>query len=187
MAFALCTVTVFALVAPLPSRVATSAQEPISVVVYFSRQPESHDDFGLVFPVIRHVVGPRVGTAALESLIAGPTDEERTDGYFGELGHMLDGPSFCNGADFQLAIVDEVATVHFCRSVTSAGVGQDARVRAQIEATLLQFPTVARVQLLDLDGHCLFDQSGMDLCFADEQQVPRVAAQRLASAATTGE
>jgi hypothetical protein len=77
---------------------------------------------------------------------------------------MLSGPSTCGGADFDLEIIDGLATVSFCRTVTSAGVGQDARVRSQIDATLLQFPTVRRVRLIDLDRHCLFDQSGLDLC-----------------------
>lgn len=146
----------------LPAEV--SAQQTFPVAVYFSKEPDSYNDFTLVFPLERTVVGPRVGTMALQHLIDGPTPEERADGYFSELAGMLDGPSVCEGADFSLNIVERLATVRFCRSLTSEGVGQDARVRSQIEATLLQFPTVERVRILDADGHCAFDLSGMDVC-----------------------
>jgi spore germination protein GerM len=107
-----------------------------------------------------------VATAALAELIDGPTTEERAAGYYSELGRALSGPSSCDGRDFQLAIRDGVATVRFCRSMTSAGIGQDARVRAQIEATLTQFSTIRSVRLLGVDGHCLFDESGQDRCLA---------------------
>jgi hypothetical protein len=136
----------------------------IPVQVYFSRRPEADENWTAVFPVQRYAPDLRVATFALNSLVAGPTRDEQAMGYFSELGGMLTGPSHCYGQDFRVSIADGLATVQFCRDVTSAGVGQDARTRVQIEATLLQFPTVQRVRLLTLDGHCLFDQSGQDLC-----------------------
>jgi hypothetical protein len=144
------------------------AQEgrPVQVTVYFSRDPQSLQDFSAVFPRVRTVTpeGQRVASAALDALIAGPTAAEAAQGYFSELGGMLGGPSTCSGEDFILTIDAGTATLRFCRQVSSAGIGQDARVQSAIEATLLEFPSIQRVRVLRSDGGCLFDQSGLDLC-----------------------
>jgi Sporulation and spore germination len=144
-----------------------SGAPSIRVQVFFSHRPESLDNFEAVLPVDRTLtrVGQQVGTAALAALIEGPTPEEQAAGFFSELGGMLGGDSDCDGADFRLTIAAEgQATVRFCHATISAGVGQDARVLAEIQATLRQFPTVERVRLLARDGHCLFDLSGLDRC-----------------------
>ncbi len=145
---------------------ADAQPQPLTVQVFFSRHPQSDEDFTAVFPVNRTVVpeGQRVGTATLEALIAGPTAAEQAQGYFSELGGMLHGPSMCSGEDFILTIEDGLATVRFCREIASAGIGQDARVTVAIESTLRQFPTIQQVRLLTRDGHCLGDMSGLDLC-----------------------
>jgi hypothetical protein len=151
----------------VPERPAQAARPPIPVQVFFSRRSTSDDDFTAVFPVARTAPDLGVARFALQSLIAGPTPDELRAGYFSDLGGMLEGPSTCGGPDFTVAIQNGTATVQFCRLVSSAGVGQDARTGAQIEATLRQFPTVQRVRLLTSDGHCLFDQSGLDLCLRE--------------------
>jgi hypothetical protein len=143
---------------------ATLDSGAIPVQVYFSKRPEADENWTAVFPVQRYAPDLRVATFALNSLVAGPSPDEQAMGYFSELGGMLAGPSRCYGQDFRISIANGLATVQFCREVTSAGVGQDARTRVQIEATLPQFPTVQRVRLLTVDGHCLFDQSGQNLC-----------------------
>ena len=134
------------------------------VSVYFSHHPETDADFTAVRPVDRPAPDAGVARAALEYLIAGPTPAERANGYFSELGDMLNGPSTCGGADFALTIDAGLATVRFCREIGSAGIGQDARTQAQITTTLEQFPTIQRVRLLTSTGQCLFDESGLDLC-----------------------
>ncbi len=144
-------------------------QSTTTVQLYFSRHPESDQDFAAVFPVQRAVTvsGQQIATATLEALIVGPTPAEQTQGYFSELDGMLSGASSCGGRDFSLSIEPGgTAVVQFCRQVMSAGVGQDARVSSQIEATLTQFSTITDVRLLDDAGNCLFDQSGLNLCFA---------------------
>jgi hypothetical protein len=138
-----------------------------SIWVFFSRRPESYADFTALAPVPRMVSEQEVENAALESLIKGPTPEEQAAGYFSEVRGMLAGPSNCGGADFSIAVSNGTGTVRFCRVVSSAGVGQDARVHSQIEATLRQFSTVQRVRLLTADGHCLFDESGLDQCMQE--------------------
>jgi predicted Rdx family selenoprotein len=142
-------------------------RQTATVQLFFSRNPESMNDFTAVFPVQRQVQysDQRIATATLEALIAGPTAAEQAQGFFSELGGMLTGPSNCEGDDFRVTIqAGGVAEVRFCRQVVSAGIGQDARVMNQIQATLTQFGTVDRVRLLTREGNCLFDQSGLNLC-----------------------
>jgi hypothetical protein len=86
---------------------------------------------------------------------------------------MLKGASSCGGASFTLTIAEGTATVRFCRLVSSAGVGQDARVQSQINATLKEFPSIHHVVVLDNEGHCLFDMSGLDLCLRPTPARPR--------------
>lgn len=134
------------------------------VQVYFSRRPESDADFSAVFPVSRTSPDASVASAALRALIAGPTATESANGYFSELGAMLVGPSQCGGPDFTIRIEAGVATVQFCRVVSSAGIGQDARVMSALDATLHQFSTVQHMRFLTPDGDCLFDMSGENRC-----------------------
>jgi Sporulation and spore germination len=148
------------------------------VKVFFSRFPESVSaDFSTVYPVDRISPTIAVGTFALQLLIAGPTLTEQQAGYFTELNTMLSGPSNCSaprpvgGPDFTLTLdkkgtVTEpgTATVKFCRSLTSPGIGADARVKAEINATLTQFPNIKKVVILTKDGHCFADESGKDFC-----------------------
>jgi hypothetical protein len=136
----------------------------IPIEVFFSRHPQSDEDFSAVFSVPRAAPDQGVASAALEYLIAGPTPAEQAAGYFSELGGMLSGPSSCGGSDFRASIEGGVATVRFCRMMSSAGVGQDARVQSQIEATLKQFPSIQRVRVLNSSGGCLFDLSGLNRC-----------------------
>ena len=161
-------------VAAWPTFGPASAEEPTSVSgtgrpiqVFFSREPDSAYDFAAVFPVMRTAPDSGVARAALNALIAGPTPEEAADGYYSELGQMLDGQSTCGGQDYTIRIEAGTATVQFCRWVVSAGVGQDARVLNTVGATLRQFATVERVRLLGREGNCLFDESGLNRCLAN--------------------
>src|SRR6266487_328493 len=148
------------------------------VKVFFSRWPESvGTDFSAVYAVDRISPTIAVGTFSLQLLIAGPTLSEQQAGYFTELNTMLSGPSNCSaprpvgGPDFTLTLDKKgtfsqtgTATVKFCRSVISPGIGADARVTAEINATLKQFPRIKQVVILTEDGHCFADLSGKDLC-----------------------
>jgi hypothetical protein len=134
------------------------------IQVYFSRRPESDDDFTAVFPVSRTAPDAGVARAALNALIAGPTPAETDAGYFSELGQMLVGPSDCGEDGFTIRIAAGIATLRFCRDVRSAGIGQDARAQSAIDATLTQFPTIRRIRILTREGDCLFDMSGENRC-----------------------
>jgi hypothetical protein len=153
-----------------------SASYPVKV--FFSKFPESvSTNFTAVYPVDRMSPTIAVGTFSIQLLIAGPTLSEQRAGYFTELNTMLSGPSNCSaprpvgGPDFFLTLDKKgtvtaigTATVKFCRSLNSPGIGADARVQAEINATLKQFPNIKKVVILTKDGHCFADESGKDFC-----------------------
>jgi len=98
------------------------------------------------YPVIRRV--PRDGAparAALGELLRGPTEAERSRGVVTSLpeGTRLLG----------LSIADGTATARFSAELSTAASGscRVGQVRAQVESTLLQFPTVSRV-LVSIEG-----------------------------------
>ncbi len=158
------------------STTSTAAGYPVKV--YFSKFPESvATNFSTVYPVDRMSPTSAVGTFAIQLLIAGPTLSEQQAGYFTELNTMLSGPSNCSaprpvgGPDFTLTLDKRgtvaqtgTATLKFCRQLTSPGIGADARVAAEITATLKQFPRIKEVVILTKDGHCFGDESGKDFC-----------------------
>jgi ubiquinone/menaquinone biosynthesis C-methylase UbiE len=146
---------------------ASSNATTYPVKVFFSKYPESVNTNSLVYAVDRTSPTIAVGTFSLQLLIAGPTLTEQRAGYFTELNTMLSGPSNCSGAlpvggpDFFLTLnkkgsVPETgtATVKFCRSLYSSGIGADARVQAEVTATLKQFSNIKKVVILTKDGHC---------------------------------
>jgi spore germination protein GerM len=163
-----------------PSAEATTAAGGTTIKVYFSKFPVSTDtDFSAVFPVERISLTTGVATYSIQMLIAGPTQEERSQGYFSELNSMLTGPSTCNGShptggpDFTITLNTKgstpetnTATLRFCRQTQSSGTGMDARVVAEITATLTQFSNIKKVVLLTSAGHCFADESGADQCLA---------------------
>ena len=93
-----------------------------------------------MFPVSHVGTGSGRRDGRARGVDRGADQAERAAGYFSEFGGALTGPSSCTGRDFGIALASGTATVPLCRTVTYGGVGQDARMRAQIEATLRQFP-----------------------------------------------
>jgi hypothetical protein len=147
------------------------------VKVYFSRFPDSLNNFNAVFPVNRISPTIAVATFATQLLIAGPTLSERNAGYFSELNSILTGPSSCSGSyptggpDFKITLNMKgstpspgTATLRFCRATSSPGIGADARILAEINATLKQFSNIKNVVVLTQAGHCFGDESGLDRC-----------------------
>ncbi|GAC1360939.1 MAG: hypothetical protein NVS2B12_02150 [Ktedonobacteraceae bacterium] len=143
--------------------------------VYFSRLPQSMSDSSAVFPVERISPTSSVSTFAMNQLVSGPTAAESASGYVSEIKSHLSGPSVCPpsgpNADFMLSLNTKgvtsepgTATLKFCRVITSAGIGTDARAIAEINATLKQFPEIKKVIILTKDAHCFGDESGADVC-----------------------
>jgi hypothetical protein len=110
------------------------------------------------------VPGPDLAYAAVQALIDGPTPAEAALGDYSDLKNLIaSSVSNCKGLDFLLVSANGTATVQLCRATSSAGIGQDARAQAELNATLAQFG-VSKVIVLGNTGHCLFDESGMDIC-----------------------
>ncbi len=136
----------------------------IDLKVYFSKDPSSSDNPGISVSVNRQTERTDIATYAIEQLIAGPTSTEQVNGLYTPV--KLTGVSNCNGKDFLLSIDknNKIATLKFCKVITSGGIGDDARIKTTIENTLEQFSTVDEVTILTKDNHCFGDESGMDLC-----------------------
>jgi hypothetical protein len=164
--------------ATTPQATATETSVPgYAIKVYFSKFPQSEQDYTAVFPVKRISPTIAVATFSIQLLIAGPTLSERSAGYFSELNSILAGPSTCNGAyptggpDFTITLNKKgttsekgTATLQFCRATQSPGIGADARIKEEITATLTQFSNIKKVVILTSAGHCFGDQSGADVC-----------------------
>ncbi len=116
------------------------------IKVFFSRFPDSLNKFNAVFPVDRSSPSIAVATFSIQLLIAGPTLSERSAGLFSEFNSILIGPS------------------RLCRATSSPGVGADARILAEINATLKQFSNIKKVVVLTQNGHCFAGVSGQDRC-----------------------
>jgi hypothetical protein len=168
---------------PRASASATPATSPTAtltgypVKVYFSKTPDSENSFNAAFPVNRVSPTSQVEIYSVQLLIAGPTPEERTAGYYSELNSLFSGPSQCpslgpvGGPDFTLTLNTKgttaeqgTATLKFCRATLSPGIGADARVLANLRATLLQFDTIKKVVILNVQGNCFGDQTTQNLC-----------------------
>ena len=138
----------------------------IPVKVYFSKHPETDSNVAAVFPVDRTSPTTGVATYAIQQLIQGPTASETASGYFTELAASLTGTSNCGGADFTYTIdsATHTGTLQFCRQTQLAGDLVGPRIKAQINATLRQFPNVTKVIILNSTGHCFDDLQGADSC-----------------------
>ncbi len=132
-----------------------------SVQVFFPVTPSQSDNFTAVRPVTRTTTSQAVAQFAIEQLIAGPTNAEKQKGLIDPI--ELTGESNC-GEDFTISITEETAKLQFCRTVPTAGVGEDARLQTAIKETLTQFSTIEKVIILNRNGDCFKDLSGKNLC-----------------------
>lgn len=141
----------------------TDVNTSYPVSIYFSKHPESDNDPSRTFPVKRTSPDAGVGRFAIAELLKQPSASEQSKGYFTTV-KLRSGESTCNGADFTLGIENEVATLQFCKPFDHLGVMADGQAESEIKATLLQFPTVKKVIILNSRGDCEFNLSGQNLC-----------------------
>lgn len=124
-----------------------SQEKTMTVRAFFGHEKSNEKmDCGAVYPLERTVARKKaIERAAIEQLLAGITDEEKTRGYF---------TSINPGVELEaLSIQHGVAFIYFDEKLEEA-VGGSCRVtsiRAQIEETLKQFPTVDKV-IISIDG-----------------------------------
>lgn len=131
----------------LPVKLQKSLSEKTVIRAYFNNSVlDPEYSCSKVFPVQRELPKTQTpATAALESLLLGPTNLEKTAGFF---------TSINTGVRIQsIAIVGGVAKVDFNEELQK-GVAGSCRViaiRAQITETLKQFPTVKDV-VISING-----------------------------------
>lgn len=156
-----------------PTIAVTKTPGGYAVKVYFAQHPASDDDPTKVFPVAR--VSPTLGVAtyAISQLLAGPTAAEKSAGYYTPWAGALTGASNCGGADFTIALdhrgttpATGVATLRFCRETQIPGELAGARMEATAKATLLQFANIKSVVILNYQGACFDDLSGLNRCLS---------------------
>jgi hypothetical protein len=124
----------------------TTAPGETEVTVFFHRGEE-------LVPVTRSVASTTgVLRASLEALLAGPTEEERTDGLLAwfseETEGMLNGVTIDSGG----AAVVDVGDLRPLIPNASTSAGSEMLL-AQLGATVFQFPTVASVEYR-IEGSC---------------------------------
>lgn len=141
------------------------------VKVYFSQHPGSDSNVNFVNSVDRVAPSLQVATYAMQQLIAGPTAAEQAAGFYTPLTSSLSGASNCGGPDFTITLnmhaatpENGTATLRFCRQTSLAGDLTGAYIRAEINKTLTQFPTITKVVILNSSGSCFDDASGMNAC-----------------------
>lgn len=152
---------------------------PQKVNVYYSQAanptnasaPDSYKSF--TYYVYRTFTSSRgdIENYVMEQMIAGPSQADK-DTYYWFTPIALSGDSNCSGKDFQVTMdkTANKATVQFCKTVQTAGVGDDARVTAVVKAGLGQFLSTdtsmpaKKVVILTKDNHCFGDASGQDTC-----------------------
>ncbi len=149
-----------------PASLPTNAARLNTVKVFFPKQPQSSNDFSYVESVSRTTQSQSVARFAIEQLIAGPTSAEKQKGFVGAV--QLRDSSNCGG-DFNVSISRGAARLQFCRTVVSAGVGDDARAKSAVTATLKQFRGVQSVVILDKNGNCFGDMSGENRCLSNSR------------------
>lgn len=116
-----------------------------SITLYFPNSDKDPNNFdcSVVYPVKRSIPKTAaVGRASMLALLKGPTDAEKAAGYFSNIdegAHLND-----------IQVGDGAAFVDF-GGIPNGGSCRVASIRAEIEKTLKQFPTVQSVSI-SIDG-----------------------------------
>lgn len=170
---------------PTPSGHITPTVNPsgATIKVYFSRHPDSDSNPTKVFALTRTAPTTAVSlhdkaANALEQMLAGPTTAERAQGYYNPFDGQIALQSYCSGAfrDFDLTLDHRgataetgTATLQFCRRVDIPGELAGPRMSTMVSSTLLQFPGVTRVVILNYRGDCFDDLQGANACLNPQQ------------------
>lgn len=119
-------------------------------------------------PTLRTTLRNDVATFAIEEIILGPTETEKSQGFAPSIGPdrfvtFIDA-SNCSGKDFTLNISQGSAILRFCRATTLSGDMSGFIVSEQITETLKQFPEIQKVTILNKNGTCFNDMKGSGEC-----------------------
>ena len=153
-----------------PSPTASQPTPTLRTVQVFFANDRRGDPCEDVVAVPRDVPAAAPLRGALEALLAGPTDEERADGYGGffgpETANLLDGVRL----DGDLALVSFVASLPRVIPNASTSCGSTALLGA-LDATVTQFPEVDEAWY-DLEGDRAAFYGWLQYAAPDDQPVP---------------
>ena len=161
---------------PAPSPTATAIPAGAAVKVFFSRHPVTDVTPTAVMPVTRATTATATqerASFALQEMLKGPTQAERSAGYYSPFDGQLALQSVCSGPfrDFDLTLDHKgtatepgTATLKFCRRVDIPGDLDGPRMAAMITSTLTQFAAIKKVVILDYRGNCFDDAQGLNAC-----------------------
>lgn len=161
---------------PSPSPTATTVPAGAEVKVFFARHPDTDVTPTAVLPVTRTTTTTTTrdrATFALQEMLKGPTQAERSAGYYSPFDGQLALQSVCSGPfrDFDLTLDHKgtsaepgTATLKFCRRVDIPGDLDGPRMAAMVTATLTQFTGIHKVVILDYQGNCFDDAQGLNAC-----------------------
>ena len=135
--------------------VAEAGGSPTTVPVAFLRGAGDPQDAYPTETVPRVTERTDIEKFAVEQWLAGPTEQERSQGF--SLPLTVVNADDCGADLFTFTLEAGVATVQLCGDAPSAGIGQDAGVLSSFAATMLPFPSVNLAALLDRHGRCVGD------------------------------
>ncbi len=155
-----------------------TASPPSTVKVYFAHHPETDEHPDQVLAVTRNLPqgmtkASDTAAFALQQMLQGPTTDEQAQGYYSPFSGALALISNCPGEfrDFDLTFDQRgtkaepgTVTMRFCRRVDIAGDLDGPRMLAMISQTLLQFPAIHKVAVLNWEGNCFDDLAGNNAC-----------------------
>lgn len=141
-----------------------NAADRRSLDIALPRSPKSAQQFAYTELVSRQTSRDDVARYVVEEIILGPTEDEKSDGFFTPI--EFNGDSNCGGEDFTLEINESsaVAKLQFCRPLNTPGPGDDIRIQSSIVRSLSLLPEIASVIILDHTGNCFADLSGSNAC-----------------------
>jgi len=143
------------------SQISQKPDESRRIQVFLPKPSANNQTIGYVEPVPRTTSRVDVAEFAIEQIIQGPTSAEKEEGF----ADLVDfrGESTC-GENFTVDISNGIAQLQFCRTVYTAGLGEDAGIQKAVTNTLKQFNSIDQVVILNKNGNCFKDMSGKNAC-----------------------
>lgn len=159
-----------------PAKPETTPSDPGSGTqlskIHFSKIPQSDSDFSFTVSANKEVSILEPVETSINQIITGPTAAESADGVRNPI--ILTGTSNCGGSNFTTSTTYDFTTretdttIQFCKDLPT-GVGNIAKIKTVIIKTLedlqdsVEF-NLGSLAILDKNGNCLGDESGMNLC-----------------------
>lgn len=146
---------------PQPQMISQNSDDLRQIQVFLPKPSANTQTIGYVEPVTRATSRVDVAEFAIEQIIQGPTSAEKEQGFTDIIDFR--GESTC-GENFTINISNGIAQLQFCRTVPTAGIGEDAGIQKAVTNTLKQFNSVDQVVIFNKNGDCFKDMSGKNAC-----------------------